>query len=169
MISVIVNDASCLIDLKKGRLLHFLLRLPYGFIVPWPIRKEELLNFSDLEWQGLDDAGLVTYDLSGEEMAEVATMKRKHGGLSSCDCSALITATRQENAILLTGDNNLHKVAKVHSVRVHGALWIIDELHAAKICKVALLTSALRKWQADQAVFLPKDEIRKRLRRLQGA
>ena len=169
MISVIVNDASCLIDLKKGRLLRFLLRLPYGFIVPWPIREWELLNFRSQEWQDLDDAGLVTYDLSGEEMAEVAMLNRKHGRLSPRDCSALITATRQENAILLTGDNHLRKVAKVHGVRVHGALWIIDELHAAKICEVALLISALCNWQADQAVFLPEDEIRKRLCRLQGA
>lgn len=30
---VIVNDASCLIDLRKGQLLHVLRRLPFRFIV----------------------------------------------------------------------------------------------------------------------------------------
>ena len=44
MTCVVVNDASCLIDLKKGELLHVLLRLPYRFIVPLPIREEELLD-----------------------------------------------------------------------------------------------------------------------------
>ena len=35
---VVVNDASCLIDPQKGRLLQMLCRLPYRFVVPLPIR-----------------------------------------------------------------------------------------------------------------------------------
>lgn len=51
---IVVNDASCLIDLKKGKLLHLLLQLPYEFIVPLPIREEELLDFSKSEWSDLE-------------------------------------------------------------------------------------------------------------------
>ena len=93
-------------------------------------------------------------------------LKREHSRLSANDCFALVTTTCQQNGILLTGDNLLRKVAAARAVRVHGVLWIIDELHAAEVCEVELLISALRIWRADDAVFLPVTEIEKRLRRL---
>lgn len=37
MTTVIVNDASCLIDLHKVRLLPVMLKLPYRFVVPLPV------------------------------------------------------------------------------------------------------------------------------------
>ena len=163
---VVVNDASCLIDLRKGGLLHVLLRLPYRFIVPLPIRMEELLDFTPQEWRMLEDGGLTTYDLPGEEVAQVFAIKREHSGLSANDCFALVTATCQENGILLTGDANLRKVAVARNVRVHGVLWIIDELRAAGACEADLLISALELWRDDRAVFLPRTEIENRLRNL---
>jgi predicted nucleic acid-binding protein len=165
---VVVNDASCLIDLKKGQLLHVLMRLPYRFIVPLPIREEELLNFTPQEWRMLEDGGLGTYDLPGTEVAQVLALKREHSRLSANDCFALVTTTCHEDAILLTGDGLLRKVATARAVRVHGVLWIIDELHAAEACEIELLVSALEGWRADDAVFLPVAEIDKRLRRLRG-
>jgi len=164
--SVVVNDASCLIDLRKGGLLHVLLRLPYRFIVPLPIRMEELLDFTSQEWGILEDMGLATYDLPGEEVAQVFAIKREHTGLSANDCFALVTATCQKNGILLTGDANLRKVAIARNVRVHGVLWIIDELHAVGACEPDLMISALELWREDRAVFLPRTEIENRLRNL---
>ena len=161
---IVVNDASCLIDLRKGQLLHVLLRLPYRFIVPLPIRMEELLDFTPQEWRMLEDEGLTTYDLPGEEVAQVFAIKREHSGLSANDCFALVTATCQENGILLTGDANLRKVAVARNVRVHGVLWIIDELRAAGACEPELLISALELWRDDRTVFLPPAQIENRLR-----
>lgn len=166
MTCVVVNDASCLIDLKKGELLHVLLRLPYRFIVPLPIREEELLDFTAQEWRMLEDGGLATYDLPAEEVAQVVALKREHSRLSAHDCFALVTTTCQDSGILLTGDNLLRKVAIARAVRVHGVLWIVDELHAAEVCEVDLLVSALQIWRTDEAVFLPPVEIDKRLRLL---
>ncbi|SFD95356.1 hypothetical protein SAMN04488523_10410 [Sulfitobacter brevis] len=168
MTCVIVNDASCLIDLRKGQLLHVLFRLPYQFIVPLPIREEELLDFTPQEWRMLEDGGFTTYDLPGEEVAQVFALKKKHSGLSANDCFALVTATCQENGILLTGDGQLRKVAAARDVRVHGVLWIIDELCEAMACEVELLIFALELWRDDRAVFLPPQEIDDRLRRLRG-
>lgn len=168
MTCIVVNDASCLIDLKKGRLLHVLLQLPYRFVIPLPIREEELLDFTAQEWRMLEDAGLVTYDLPGEQVAEVMRLKREHGRLSANDCFALITTTCHENGILLTGDNLLRKVATARKVRVHGVLWIIDELHAAEVCEVELLISALEIWRDDGTVFLPPAEVERRLKLLRG-
>ena len=44
---IIVNDASCLIDLRKGGLLPFLGSLAYSLVVPRPVRRSEVLDFSD--------------------------------------------------------------------------------------------------------------------------
>ena len=41
MTQVVVNDASCLIDLRKGCLLAVLGNLPSGFVVPLPVRQSE--------------------------------------------------------------------------------------------------------------------------------
>ena len=116
----------------------------------------------------LEDGGFTTYDLPGEEVAQVFALKRRHSGLSANDCFALVTAACQENGILLTGDGRLRKVATARDVRVHGVLWIIDELHAAGTCEAELLISALELWRDDRAVFLPPQEINNRLRRLRG-
>lgn len=169
MTCIVVNDASCLIDLRKGQLLHVLLRLPYRFIVPLPIRVEELLDFTPQEWRMLEDGGLATYDLPGDEVAQVFAIKREHSGLSANDCFALVTATCHKNGILLTGDANLRKVAIARNVRVHGVLWIIDELRAAGACEADMLISALELWRDDHAVFLPPAEIENRLRHLRGS
>lgn len=72
----------------------------------------------------------------------------------------------KENGILLTGDNLLRKVATARALRVHDVLWIINQLHAAEVCDVKLLVSALQIWRADEAVFLPTAEIDRRLRHL---
>jgi hypothetical protein len=52
---VIVNDACCLIDLRKACLLHAILSLPHRFVVPYPVRASELLDFTAQEWHLLDD------------------------------------------------------------------------------------------------------------------
>lgn len=169
MTCVVVNDASCLIDLKKGALLHVLLQLPYQFIVPLPIREDELLDFTAQDWRMLEDGGLTTYDLPSSDVSRVAALKREHSRLSANDCFALVTTTRQENGILLTGDKLLRTVATKNAVRVHGVLWIIDQLYESRSCGDETLISALRIWQADAAVFLPDQEIEKRLKKLAPA
>ncbi|UWR25086.1 type II toxin-antitoxin system VapC family toxin [Sulfitobacter sp. S223] len=140
--------------------------IAYRFIVPLPIRVEELLDFTPQEWRMLEDGGLATYDLPSEEVAKVFALKREHSRLSANDCFALMTATCQENGILLTGDALLRKVAAARNVRVHGVLWIVDQLYTAEICDVELLISALECWRDDDAVFLPSAEIDSRLRLL---
>lgn len=44
-------------------------------------------------------------------------------------------------------------------VRVHGALRIVDELHAADACQIELRIHAHQVWRVDDAVFLPEEQI----------
>lgn len=162
MTCVVVNDASCLIDLGKGGLLRFLCRLPYEFIVPLPIRKSEVLNFSDDDWHALDSTGMLTYDLSSEEVEAAFAVKRRYPVLSANDCTCFVT-TQTRDAILLTGDAQLARAARGNGLRVHGVLWVIDQLKQQNICADALLVIALNAWLQDRSVFLPRDEILGRL------
>lgn len=169
MTPVVVNDASCLIDLKKGRLLHVLGRLPYRLVVPLPIRAQELLDFSAQEWRLLEDNGLAIHDLDPDEIARAMALRREHSRLSIHDCFAMVTTMRFDQGVLLTGDASLRKIAEGRGVRVHGVLWAIDELARAEACALELLVSALERWREDRAVFLPAMEIDVRLRRLRRA
>ena len=165
MTCVIVNDASCLIDLRKGGLLSVLCNLPYRFVVPLPVRESEVLNFSNQQWRQLDDAGMITHDLAPDEVAQALALKKHHPALSANDCFCCVTALAYPG-ILLTGDALLRRVASDNGLRVHGVLWIVDELDATGGCAGALLTQALKVWQGDETVFLPQDEISKRLKYL---
>ncbi len=165
MTCVVVNDASCLIDLRKGGLLAVLCDLPYRLVVPLPVRRSEVLDFSGDQWRQLDDDGLLTHDLTPEEVGRALALKARHPALSANDCFCYVTAL-VHSGILLTGDASLRKVATSSGMRVHGVLWIVDELDNAGTCPRSLLTLALKTWQSDDTVFLPEDEITKRLRHL---
>ena len=112
MTYVVVNDASCLIDLRKGGLLPVLCCLPYSFIVPFPIRHSELLDFMPQEWAQLDDGGMSTYDLPPEQMEAAFALRHRQSGLSANDCICMITAQCHEEGILLTGDRLLRSAAE---------------------------------------------------------
>ncbi len=166
MTRVVVTDASCLIDLRKGRLLPAMLSLPYRFAVPLPLRKHELLDFTDDEWRLLDDGGMETFDLQPEQVSEAFALKRRHPRLSANDCFCLAAAQSCENSVLLTGDGILRRVAAQLKVCLHGVLWVVDECEKAGACSGNSLVAALETWRKDSSVFLPKAEIDRRLRRL---
>ena len=166
MTRVIVNDASCLIDLRKGRLLHVLRALPYEFIVPLPVRASEILDFTPQEWALLDGSGMATYDLPPAQVGQAFDIKKRHGRLSANDCFCLVTARVHADAILLTGDRLLRRIAEDNGINAHGVLWVVDQLLREGLCDPALLETALTLWRDDKAVFLPNPLIDKLLRRL---
>ena len=165
MTRVVVNDASCLIDLRKGGLLGVVCDLPYRFVIPLPVRASEVLDLSEAEWQALDEAGMITHDLTPEEVGQALVVKGRHPGLSANDCFCRVTA-QVYPGILLTGDALLRRVAAQNGLRVHGVLWMVDEHEAAAVCGRSLLSRALKAWQSDETVFLPPQEISTRLEHL---
>ena len=139
----VVIDACCLIDLHKVQLHALALALPYRFVIPAPVRHSEVLNLTDLEWRYLDAAGLETLDPLLEHATEVLEARREHAGLSLVDCACLVAARHHENSVLLTADKRLRRVAQSEGQRVHGVLWIVDQLYVAGICGVARLVDVL--------------------------
>ena len=163
MTCVVVNDASSVIDLYKGRLLLATLELPYRFILPFPIRHSELLDLTDGQWRRLDHAGLETFNLPPALVIEAQQVRHTYPRLSLNDCFCLVTVRHQDRGMLLTGDRRLRRAAEVEGVDVHGVLWVIDQLHEAGVCDAARLTAALVRWRDDPTVFLPCREIERRL------
>ena len=166
MTCILVNDASCLIDLRKGGLLPVLRNLPYRLVVPLPVRESELLQFTERDWGLLDDAGMITHELKPDEVGQVVAARNRYPALSANDCFCLITALVHSGTVL-TGDAKLHKAATHYGLRVHGVLWNVDELESAAACPVAMLRAALVPWQRDPTVFLPESETVQRTARLE--
>lgn len=165
---VVVCDSSCLIHLRKGKLIVATMKLPYRFVVPYPIRVDELPYFTTKEWMRLESRGLETYDLPEDQTEEAFALKSQHPGLSAYDCFACVTAKYHEGSILLTGDGGLRRIAEKNQMEVHGVLWVTDELDNADVCGEALLIKALEAWRDDKTVFLPDSEIEQRLRHLRS-
>lgn len=159
---VVVNDASCLIDLRKARLLHFLVQLPYRLVIPLPVRESELIQFTPQEW-ALLDASIAIFDLPPERVAEAFAIRTNYPKLSANDSFCLVTTRCHDDAILLTGDGLLRGVATNDGSRVHGVLWVVDELKRLALCDDNILAVALEFWRDDPTVRLPATQLTRRL------
>lgn len=162
-IDVIVNDSSCLIDLRKGGLLATALLLPFRFVVALPLIAAELHGFNDSDWNDLRGRGLEVIDLDPKQVGRALDLKARYPGLSAYDCFSLALAQSMPSAMLLTGDQQLRKRAEALGLVVHGVLWVADEIEKAMLMPFAGLADALARLEADPLVFLPRDEVTKRI------
>lgn len=55
----------------------------------------------------------------------------------------MVTVEQFDDAILLTGDQNLRRVAEGHDLEVHGVLWVVEELRKLALTPHSLLPYAL--------------------------
>jgi rRNA-processing protein FCF1 len=151
-IDVIVNDSSCLIDLRKGGLLTTALLLPFHFVVALPLVTAELNDFQEADWNDLCARGLAVIDLNPAQVQRALALKSKFPGLSVYDCFSLALAETTPNAILLTGDQQLRRRACDVGVEVHGVLWITDQIEKTRAMAFSDLADALDRLGADPLV-----------------
>lgn len=163
---IIVSDTSCIIDLRKAALLRETLRLPYTFVTVNTLFEDEWLSLSAHEKKELCYQGLEVRDLPGPAVQRAQRHFNQHRRLRLNDCFALALAEDTNDSILLTGDGLLRRVANDNGIEARGVLWITDELEAHRVVTPARLLDALRLFQHDPLVFLPKDEILRRIRRI---
>lgn len=167
-IRVVVSDTSCLIDLRKGGLLGTALALPFQFVVPLPLVSAELHDFTPDDWAELQARGLQVIDLDPGQVQRAFDFKGQHPGLSAYDCFCLELTRSTEDAMLLTGDQQLRRRAAAIGVEVHGTLWVCDQIDEGGHIEVEDLAIALDRLLADPLVFLPADEMTVRIARLRG-
>ncbi len=161
---IVVSDTSCIIDLHKVDLLFALLELPYSFVIPHMLFDDELHRLTAAEKTQLQHRGLEVQELDGDSVAHAVNYFNAHPALHLNDCFALRMAEELDNAILMTGDANLRAVATEKAVEVHGVLWVADQLDQCALVDRTVLQAAMRVFRDDPLVFLPLDEIRRRIR-----
>jgi predicted nucleic acid-binding protein len=166
VIQLVVSDSSCLIDLRKCGLLTTTLLLPFQFVVALPLVSAELHGFTDADWNDLRTRGLDVIDLDATQVRRAFELKAAHAGLSAYDCFSLALAETNAKSILLTGDQQLRHRATTLGVDVHGILWVADQIEQTGKMPSSSLLDALFRLDADPLVFLPKEELQKRIERL---
>lgn len=164
---IIVSDSSCLIDLHKAGLHLDVLSLPFTFVVPQPLYDQELLSIPRREREMMVARGLQVQTLTGEQTERAQDYSNRFIPLVVYDCFALVLAEASENALLLTGDRNLRKVAEGYDVETHGVLWALDQMDEHTDIPAQVLLEALKLYERDPMVWLPEAELRKRIRRIQ--
>lgn len=168
---IVINDTSCLIDLRKAGLLHAALLLPFQFQIALPLLHSELLDFSTVEIEALVARGLTVVDVPPNGIRRALQLRAQYPGLSFNDCVSMALAESHPNSILLTGDQSLRNRASSMGIEVHGVLWVSDQLQSSGQATFADLLQGLIVLDADPVVFVPRAELRDRvlaLRKLLG-
>ncbi len=155
-----------MIDLRKGGLLEAMLRLPYSFVMPDTLFENEWLGLSAGEKRTLLNLGLQVHTLPGPLVQRAAQYFNQYARLALNDCFALVLAEQAEDCILLTGDGILRRIAEEKGIEVHGVLWATDEMESLGVVPIQVLHNALQLFLEDALVFLPANEMRRRIRRL---
>jgi len=160
---LLVTDNNIWSDLENGRVLQAIFDLPFRFVtsdfigVEMPTALSALLRSLDVEF-------LV---LNPDQVADIYTLNQEHRSVSIADLSALILA-RDLQVILLSGDKALRNLAEANSIKVHGVLWLLDELVNNQVIVPLQAALALEKMLAKNA-RLPQDECAKRMRKWRGS
>jgi predicted nucleic acid-binding protein len=165
---VVINDASCLIDLHKVGLVEVMLQLPYDFVLPLPVAHNEVLDFTELDWSRFSDAGLGQVDLDPGQVGRAMTHRSQYTKLTAEDCFSLVLAEDIKHSILLTGDAELRNVATGKGCEVHGVIWVADQIHSHGLIANLELAKRLEVWLNDPLVRLPTTELNARLRLLRS-
>ena len=154
-------DANIFIDLEEGEVLDFLFQLPHRFLVPDILFVEELQEQHDY----LLDLGLVLGELAPHSMSDAGRLIQRYGdSCSRNDCFVLALA-RQEQCVLLTGDQGLRNAAETEATLTKGTIWVIEHLLKHRIITKQQALSAYQAMQ-EKARRLPWDIVYERLKNL---
>jgi predicted nucleic acid-binding protein len=127
---IAVKDANVFIDLESMGILDLWFQLGHETLTSSYV-VVELEDGGHANALACIRAGQVREaEISPEEMIgdfEKLWRELEGSGLSVPDASVLFLAIR-EKAILLSGDKQLRKQAKLRTVQVRGTLWIMDQL-----------------------------------------
>ena len=149
-------------------MLHATLLLPFVFQIALPLINSELLDFTKAEIEDLVARGLNVIDLPSDGVGRALTYRSAYPGLSFNDCLSMALAASQASTILLTGDQSLRNRANAMGIEVHGVLWVSDQLQTSGHVTFADLHDGLERLDADPLVFVPRDELALRIRRLRA-
>ncbi len=140
MSRVYISDANILIDFKNAGLLEELFRLPFALCcTDFVIRELRHLGRSELEGMGL-----LIEAMDGPTVLRLFELRTRHNNSSLADVSCYLLA-QETGHPLLTGDGQLRRQARKDGIRVHGALWLLDQLLVHSVIQHTLAAEALER------------------------
>lgn len=126
MNKIVVSDTNIFIDLISVGLQEKLFLLPIEIhttdMVIFEIKRE---GQSGIMIDLINKGYLSVKTYTSEEMLQFLQARHRKYNLSLADYSVL-TYSKENSYILLTGDGNLRKVALSEGVEVHGSIYIIN-------------------------------------------
>jgi predicted nucleic acid-binding protein len=156
---VVISDSSALIDLAKVQLMEGTLALPYEFVIPDVMFADELLDLKHYQRGQLLELGFRVGSLDSEGTGKALQYGSSYKSLSVYDCFALAMAESIEQAILLTGDGHLRKVAQQHQVETHGIIWLCEQMRQHQTVAGKVLRVALAALHDDPRCRVPRREL----------
>jgi predicted nucleic acid-binding protein len=154
---VVIHDACALIDLLKA-----------GLVEAWTGAGIEIHTTELALLEVMDDASalyesgaLKVVGLSSDELFSLVEFKQSYKALSLEDCSVLRLASNLQ-VPLLTGDRDLRTIAERVGVKVHGMLWVLDQLVEGRSITTIQAIKALHTLRQNGSRF-PKDEVEMRI------
>lgn len=155
--SIVISDASVLIDIECGELTSVMFSLPWKFVVPDTLFSEEL----ESRHAHLLQLGLISKTLSGDLVVEAYRLHQKFLKPSVNDMLALVLA-KHESCRLLTGDRALREVASELNVDVSGTIWLVEQMLESEKITIDIAREAFKKMK-DAGSRLPWSVIEKKL------
>lgn len=155
-----ILDASVAIDIIDGDLIEAVAKLPFTIGIPDVILHRELHSYPEYH------SGQYTFveiEFEDTQIIQVAHLKSQTNKVSTPDLFAFLSA-KYYSCCLITGDNNLRKLAESSGVTVHGVLWLLDMLISENLLSPAKASEALYKL-SNGGSRLPKNECRKRFKK----
>lgn len=129
MKKIVVNDTNIFIDLYSIGLLEEITSLDFIFYTNSFVLSELKEDASIVE--ALKDFNIEDFNLKRMKRIQGLYIQYNNRKVSSnvsfTDCSVLLQALDLE-AILLTGDKKLRKVAEENGIEVHGTLFLLNKL-----------------------------------------
>ncbi|MDQ8183958.1 hypothetical protein [Pelagicoccus sp. SDUM812002] len=159
---IAVKDANVLIDLEIAGLLELWFQLGHQTVTTDLVIRQLKTGGHKESLSHVSTGNIKVHKCSGEFLARAFQLMEQIGfGPDIADCSVLLLAIDLD-AMLLSGDKPLRRGATQNQVEVHGTLWILDQLVAAKLLSRPTAAAKLEHL-IEQDSFYPKDECQKRL------
>lgn len=119
----LTSDANIWFDIRSGGIIDPTVNFANEWVISDLIYSELDMDMTRL----LKDHRITVAELNGTQLEEVINLAAKYPRISPADASLIIVA-RENASPLITGDNNLKKVAKGERLEVHGTLWLIRQM-----------------------------------------
>ena len=159
---IAVQDANILIDLELSGLLGAWFQLDMethttDFIV------EQVRTGGHAEILANVASGrLIVHACSAARIGEAVALAESFPGIDLEDGSIYLLA-QELDAILLTGDRPLRKLAKARHIDVHGTLWIFERLLEQNVLSRSAAAEKLNRLMTMDR-YLPRKECEERLK-----